>query len=290
MTQAFITNTSPRPSIPRAATAAKPYELELSLFVVVILCGIYIAYEMVAEPGGGHPFGHTLGIIGTVMMVMTELLYSLRKRTSLLNWAGPVRYWLSFHIFTGIVGPALVLMHTGLEFRGLAGITMLLTAIVVGSGFIGRYLYTALPHTLSGVTASHQEIEAEVITIQSSLADFESQKPEQVRQIVEQLSQRTLHRHPLITLYGRVFFQWRYRRRVQRALRGLAQLEASQRKQLAQLLNRKRELERQTEMLETARRVLRSWHILHVPIGLTLFFAVAIHVFATLYFGAGLFN
>lgn len=288
MTQAFITDN--RPSIPRAATAVKPYELEFSLFIVVILCGVYIAYELMAEPSGGHPFGHSLGILGTILMVMTEALYSLRKRSSWLNWAGPVRYWLSFHIFTGIVGPALVLMHTGFEFRGLAGITMLLTLIVVGSGFIGRYLYTALPHTLSGVTASHQEIEAEIHTIQATLSEFQAQKPEQFQQVVAQLSQRTLRRNPTLTLYGRVFFQWRYRRQVRRALRQLEQLEASQRQQLEQLLARKRELERQTEMLETARRLLRSWHILHVPIGLTLFFSVAVHVAATMYYGAGLFN
>ena len=52
----------------------------------------------------------------------------------------------------------------------------------------------------------------------------------------------------------------------------------------------KRELERQTEMLETARRLLRLWHILHIPFGLTLFFSVALHVVATIYFRAGLFR
>jgi len=70
----------------------------------------------------------------------------------------------------------------------------------------------------------------------------------------------------------------------------MEQLETSHRRQLEQLFARKRELERQTEMLETARRMLRSRHILHVPVGLPLFFSVAIHVAATIYLGAGLFN
>jgi len=179
-----------RQAIPPAKTAVKPYELELSLFFVVALSGVYIAYEIMAEPSGGHLFGHTLGIIGTVLMVMTELLYSLRKRTSLMNWAGPVRYWLSFHIFTGIVGPALVLMHTGMAFRGLAGISFLLTVTVVGSGFIGRYLYTALPRKLTGVSATRREIDAEAIEIQRTLTQFEAQKPAQVRQLMDQLGRR----------------------------------------------------------------------------------------------------
>jgi cell division protein FtsB len=288
MTRSLISD-SRRPVLP-VTSYAKPYELELSLFMVVVLSGVYIAYEILAEPRGGHPFGHSLGVIGTLLMVMTELLYSVRKRTGLLNWAGPVRYWLSFHIFTGIVGPFLVLMHTGLQFRGLAGVSMLLTMLVVTSGFVGRYLYTALPRTLTGVTASRQEIEAEIQDIHVALYQFEIQKPELADHLVAHISQRAGQRNSLLTVFGHSFFQWRYRHQLKRALRELEQLEKSQRKQLEELLARKRELERQTDMLEAARRLLRSWHILHIPIGLTLFFSVEIHVAAVLYFRAGLFR
>ena len=99
------------------------FELTLSFLVVIILTGVYIAYEILATPGGGHPFGRALGILGAMLMLMTEVLYSARKRWGLIRF-GQVRHWLSFHIFTGIVGPTLVLMHTGLAFRGLAGLTM----------------------------------------------------------------------------------------------------------------------------------------------------------------------
>ena len=276
--------------IPAAGAASQP-ELEISLFIVLILSGIYIAYEIMTEPKGGHPFGHIIGIIGTLLMVLTELLYSLRKRTRLLNWAGPVRHWLSFHIVTGIVGPAMVLMHTGLEFRGLAGISFLLTAIVVSSGFIGRYLYTALPRTLSGVVASRQELEAEAQALQDALGQFQREKPSRVQQLVAELGQRrTEIRNPILTVFGRSYYQWRYRRRLDNGLRELAQLETVQKAQLGDLLSRKRERERQIEMLDAARRLLRYWHILHVPFGLTLFFSAAIHIVATVYFRAGLFQ
>jgi hypothetical protein len=271
--------------------ASKPYELELSFFMVIVLSGVYIAYELLAEPRGGHPFGHWLGIIGMSLMVMTEVLYSLRKRTRLLSWAGPVRYWLSFHIFTGIVGPFLVLMHTGLQFRGLAGLSLLLTMIVAGSGFVGRYLYTALPRTLTGVVASRSQIEAEASQLQTAVSQFQAHKSAHVQQIIAQLSQRrSQKRNPLLTVFGRSYYQWRYRRRLKRAMRELDQLEESQRRNLSQLLTRKRELDRQAEMLDAARRLLRYWHILHVPVGLTLFFSAIIHVIATFYYRAGLFQ
>ncbi|MCA9934738.1 MAG: hypothetical protein H6662_16495 [Ardenticatenaceae bacterium] len=278
----------PHVSVPSAQARSKP-ELEVSLFFVIVLSGIYIAYEVMAEPSGGHPVGHILGILGTLLMLMTEVLYSLRKRTRLLNWAGPVRNWLSFHIITGIVGPFMVLMHTGLQYRGIAGISFLLTLIVVGSGFVGRYLYTALPRTLTGVVASRQDIEREATYIHRELTQFQSEKSARVQQLVAELSQRHAEkRSDVLTVFGRAYYQWRYQRQLSRALRQMDQLEQEQRQQLHTLLSRQRELARQVDMLESARRLLRFWHIFHVPFGLTLFFSAAVHVVATIYFRAGL--
>ncbi|GAB4149995.1 MAG: hypothetical protein Fur0021_11880 [Candidatus Promineifilaceae bacterium] len=275
---------------PARAQARPSLELEISFIAILILSGVYIAYEIMAEPRGGHPFGHWLGIVGTLLMVMTELLYSLRKRTTLLNWAGPVRYWLSFHIFTGLVGPFLVLMHTGLQFRGLAGFTFWLTVVVVASGFIGRYLYTALPRRLTGVAQSHAELTAEAQNLQAALTVFRQEKTTHVQNVIAELSQRTTQRAAWLSLLGRSFFQWRYKQKLARALRQLDELERAQQKELAALLARQRELERQMETLETARGYMRLWHMVHVPIGLTLFFSVAVHIVATVYFRAGIFS
>jgi hypothetical protein len=83
-------------------------------------------------------------------MLMTEILYSLRKRSRSARW-GRMSNWLQFHIFTGLVGPFMVLLHTSWKFNGLAGATTLLTVIIVVSGFIGRYIYTRIPRTLDGL-------------------------------------------------------------------------------------------------------------------------------------------
>ena len=59
--------------------------------------------------------------------------------------------WLQLHIFTGLVGPYMVLLHTSWKFNGIAGVTTLLTVIIVVSGFIGRYIFTRIPRTLDGL-------------------------------------------------------------------------------------------------------------------------------------------
>ena len=51
---------------------------------------------------------------------------------------------------TGLVGPYMVLLHTAMKFNGFAGLTMLLTVVVVVSGVVGRYLYTRVPRRRQG--------------------------------------------------------------------------------------------------------------------------------------------
>ena len=122
-------------------------------FIVMVL--ITIAYGGVIlltreVPPASELFGHGIGIVGFIFMLLTEVLYSLRKRSRSVKW-GRMSTWLQLHIFTGLVGPYMVLLHTSWKFNGIAGATTLLTIIIVVSGFIGRYIFTRIPRTLDGM-------------------------------------------------------------------------------------------------------------------------------------------
>lgn len=127
-------------------------ELWLSLLAVVVITAVYafVTWQTRIIPPAGGLFGHLIGVIGFLMMLMAETLYSFRKRSRKAFW-GPLADWLQFHIFTGIVGPYMVLLHTSWKFNGLAGATLALTIIIVLSGFFGRYIYTRIPRTINGV-------------------------------------------------------------------------------------------------------------------------------------------
>jgi len=101
-------------------------------------------------PAASEFFGHTLGVIGFTLMLMTETLYSIRKRSRTAA-LGRMSTWLKFHIYMGLVGPFMVLLHTSWKFNGIAGATTLLTIIIVFSGVIGRYIFTRIPRTLDGL-------------------------------------------------------------------------------------------------------------------------------------------
>jgi hypothetical protein len=126
-------------------------ELWLAFIVAILITGLYALVVVLTReiPPASDLFGHGLGILGFVLMLMTETLYSIRKRTRSARW-GRMSRWLQFHIFTGLVGPYMVLLHTSWKFNGLAGVTTLLTVIIVISGFVGRYIYTRIPRTADG--------------------------------------------------------------------------------------------------------------------------------------------
>jgi hypothetical protein len=127
-------------------------ELWLASLAMLLITGLYgLVLVMTREiPPAGELFGHAIGILGFVLMLMTETLYSLRKRSRRVRW-GRMSLWLQFHIFTGLVGPYMVLLHTSWKFNGIAGMTTLFTVIIVVSGFIGRYIFTRIPRTIDGL-------------------------------------------------------------------------------------------------------------------------------------------
>jgi hypothetical protein len=127
-------------------------ELWLAFLAMILITGIYGLFMlwMREVPPASDLFGHSIGIIGFIFMLMTETLYSLRKRSRSVRW-GRMSTWLQFHIFTGLVGPYMVLLHTSWKFNGIAGVTTLFTVIIVVSGFVGRYIFTRVPRTMDGL-------------------------------------------------------------------------------------------------------------------------------------------
>lgn len=127
-------------------------ELWFAFLAMILITGLYglVVFLTRAIPPASELFGHGIGILGFLLMLMTETLYSLRKRSRSVRW-GRMSTWLQFHIFTGIVGPYMVLLHTSWKFNGLAGVSTLFTVIIVVSGFVGRYIFTRVPRTLDGL-------------------------------------------------------------------------------------------------------------------------------------------
>ena len=252
----------------------KNLELWIALSLIILISFGYLqTAARTAIPEASGLIGHTLGVIGTVLMLMTEILYSLRKRYQFARW-GKLQNWLSFHVITGLVGPYLVLLHSSWKFNGLAGILMLLTVIIVISGFIGRYFYTAVPRSVDGTVLEAEEIAALIKKTKKSLADLEQSRPEEYQLAHHNIAER---RYKKKSTRRKIRFQ----RELKSSIMSEDELLLEK---LSSLLERQEALSLQLKKLEGSRRLLAIWHTLHVPIGIGLFSIAFIHVLATLYY------
>lgn len=101
----------------------------------------------------GSAMGAVLGIAGAVLMLI-PLAYPIVKRIPAINERVTkhvsMQTQLTVHVYAGIFGPLLAIIHTGHKFESWLGIT--LTAVmllVVVSGFAVRYLLTYAAHEIT---------------------------------------------------------------------------------------------------------------------------------------------
>ena len=257
-------------------------ELWVAFVAIALISLIYVTVVIMLGgiPAASDFFGHSLGVLGFLLMLMTETLYTLRKRSRNAR-LGRVSSWLQFHIITGLVGPFMVLLHSSWKFNGLAGIVMLMTGVVVISGFIGRYIYTAIPRTADGMEMESGELQRQINGLEVEINRWMGQQPQASEELLK-LSMVTLSNSSpsLVNPFGDISYRlnmWNLRRRMNPQAR--AQAVA-----LGDLLNRQRSLDRQRHSLVQARRLMALWHTLHVPIGLALFTAAFIHIVAAIYY------
>jgi len=96
----------------------------------------------------GSFIGSVIGIAGAVLLVLL-LIYSMVKRIPWLKARvmknGRIGAILSFHIYVGVIGALLGVIHSGHRFYSPLGIGLVSAMlVVVFSGFVGRYYLVQL--------------------------------------------------------------------------------------------------------------------------------------------------
>lgn len=257
---------------------------------------LYVTLTQSAVPRAGGLVGHSLGLLGFLLMLSTETLYSIRKRGYGLTW-GRTSTWLQIHIFTGLFGSYLVLLHSSWKLNGLAGAVMLLTIVIVASGFVGRYIYTAIPRTVEGpepdlrdlgeqIAAASSQLEAQVAAANGQLEAWTADQSSAVSTLANRLAAEP---EPTASsavgmVLGRVLPRWQRRRQLRRELRQLDATGHQQAVELQQLLDRQYRLRAQTRSLAAARRWLALWRVTHEPLGVVLFILAFVHIGGALYY------
>ena len=115
----------------------------------------------------GSGVGAAFGIAGAVLMLL-PLAYVIAKRMPFVRNRITARIslqsLLALHVYSGILGPLLAIIHTGHKFDSWLGVT--LTAVmllVVVSGFAVRYLLTYVTH----------EVKDKLLLLQTARGDLD---------------------------------------------------------------------------------------------------------------------
>jgi len=111
------------------------------LLLLVLALGFYVHRD---PRFPGSLAGGVLGISGAALMLV-PLAYLLVKRIGFLKRtvtrAASMRTLLAIHIYAGVLGPILGVVHSGHRFESPLGIALTAMMIIVAvSGFVGRYL------------------------------------------------------------------------------------------------------------------------------------------------------
>lgn len=115
--------------------------------------------------------GLPYGIIGFALIVL-NLLYLVRRSLIRVQWMGGLRDWMSMHVFTGLVGALLILLHSAFQPRSQMGtISFFALWVVVVTGVVGRYIYAHVPRSVQGQELELSELESLIASRRQELLD-----------------------------------------------------------------------------------------------------------------------
>lgn len=134
--------------------------------LVVLLLVLWLGFPFHQSPRfAGSLLGGIFGVSGALLMTV-PLLYLFIKRIKSLKKRVTqhvsMRTLLAWHIYAGVFGPILVVIHSGHKYESPIGILLIaMTLLVVISGFVGRYL-------MKQFAVEIREKQALLATLQSS--------------------------------------------------------------------------------------------------------------------------
>ena len=223
--------------------------------------------------------GFSLGLAGTVLILLGVGSYSVRKRTSWLYELGTMRSWLYVHIFLCTLGAFLIFLHAAFQFNGLVSATTWSLMIVLFSGAIGRFVYGWIPKTVHGRFLTPEELEAERERLSRELIAVVNCSVAQAKVWLGATMAA-----PRPTLPGAVYGWLRYRlSRPSRRARLAESLQAVEIKgkrntEAVRIVLAENRVHAQMALLKPFHELFGRWHRIHVRLVAALAVVIAIHV------------
>lgn len=241
------------------------FALVSALVLLLLVFWLGFLFHRSPEFAGSLP-GGMLAVTGSVMMTLIPLAYLLVKRVKSLNrWATryiSLRTLLTWHLYTGVFGAILVILHTGHKFDSPLGIALIaVTLLAVFSGYAGHFLMRQCSQTILEKRKQLTQLEIAYRQAAGELAA----SPEQVS-LIEPFSK-------MITLWIGSMLPWNERDSI-----------ASPGK-LIKLTGAMADVENSLKMHVTFKSALGWCLKLHLALAFTLYLLLALHIWSGIHFG-----
>ena len=163
-------------------------ESKAIIFTLVILGVLYWGWTanlenyITAESG----LGYWLGIIGSVMMLLT-FIFSLRKRLkSMREWKTTAKYWFTVHMILGVFGPLAIIFHSNFSLGSSTNETVAMVSmlVILVSGIVGRYVHDKIRYGLYKHEAALNQLQLDQLVTQNELAHLNEINPKLFKNIL----------------------------------------------------------------------------------------------------------
>jgi hypothetical protein len=243
----------------------------------------------------GDDVGYNLGLVGGLMM-LSLLLYPVRKRTRFMNRLGSMQAWFKYHQAAGIVGPLLVLFHSTFRIGSMnARVALYAMILVATSGLIGRFLYRHIHKGMYGQHLNMRDAEEDLNRSTEDVRSIFAAYPQIETQLKEFRVMAFAHEPNLGARIWRFITMKSRGHRLSLSVRNQIKKALSQAKRESRLTRNQRILTYQlakqktdafvdavceASQLSSWERMFSLWHVLHVPFLYLLVISGIVHVVA----------
>jgi hypothetical protein len=218
-------------------------------------------------------------------MMCMPFLYSLRKTSTRMARFGSPKIWLDAHIFCGVVGPVLVTFHTAFKFNGVVSVAFWAMALVMASGFVGRYLYVRIPKSIRGTELTYDEILAQAAGLKARV--MATNLPAALLAKIEAFERAAAVKPEHLSLREFLFGRMLVLRRLSTLRHELraAGVHDTLLRDVVQLTDTRMLLLRRLAYLHRTKTLFSMWHVLHKPLVWLMLAVAVLHIAAVLYLG-----
>ena len=239
--------------------------------------------------------GYWLGIIGGSLM-LSLLLYPLRKKVRFLHRLGSTRGWFRMHMILGLFGPLLILYHCNFQLGSfnsrVALYCMLLVAI---SGIIGRHFYAAIHRGLYGRKLTLGELQRDLSDSAEKSHGLATLMPRLVRRldllggelqgdkVTNSLGVRRSLKWLLTHRFVHLSLLWTSRRELRLAavrFDVVARDQKRLKRTTSRFIRDYTNLMTRVARFTVYERLFGIWHVLHLPIFFVMVLSALVHVLA----------